>query len=42
MTFLLTLLVLFVAFPLAALALGADSRDLRDHAWEVPWHRLPR
>jgi len=41
MEILVVLLILFTAAALGAW-FGADSRDLRDHAWEVPWDRLPR
>jgi hypothetical protein len=42
MTTLAVVLVLFVLLPLAATLFGADSRNLSDHDWEVPWNRLPR
>lgn len=45
MTTLMTIIllaVLFVAIPVLAPWLGTDSRDLRDHDWEVSWDRMPR
>jgi hypothetical protein len=41
MTTLAIILVLFILLPLAAVLFGADSRDLRDHEWEIQWNRLP-
>jgi hypothetical protein len=35
------LLILLIG-SLAAPWLGTDSRNLRDHPWEIPWDRLPR
>lgn len=40
MDILFVFLVVILALAVLAPRFGADSRDLRDHDWEVPWHRL--